>query len=134
MARTPQASKAVDQVRPYLQGVVKKLVDDVYGPKGPAWGTRLTEMEDTINAIREELSRTMLSQALVRQAETTPERPPEYQLCPSCSGPVEPVPKEEGDEPRILDTHSGVAEWPETETHCHRCRRSFFPSVEESRH
>ena len=37
--RTPQG----EEVRAYVEGVAKNLVEKLYGPKGPAWGTQLTE-------------------------------------------------------------------------------------------
>lgn len=129
MARTPKVTQALEQVRPYVQGVAKKLVDDIYGPKGAPWGTRLTELEDLYNAIREELSAQCLNLTLERQAATEAvERPPEYQGCPGCRGAV----AIENGEPRLLTTKSGIADWKEPEAYCRKCRRSFFPSVEES--
>jgi len=60
MARNRKRSPEVDEVAPYLEGVAKNLVDRLYGPKGPPWGTRLTELEDVVWAVREYLSQQML--------------------------------------------------------------------------
>ena len=45
--RTPE----VEEVRPYVEGVAKNLIDKLYGPGGPAWGTKLTEIEDAASKI-----------------------------------------------------------------------------------
>jgi hypothetical protein len=126
MARSQVATAAADPVRPYLEGVAKSLVDRLYGPHGPAWGTRLTAIEDTIKAIRQVLSEKMLDEALQRQANTVADRPPDWQPCPQCGREVEPDP--DRDDCRILQTDVGEAEWREPATYCRHCRRSFFPS------
>lgn len=131
MARFKIATASADPVRPYLEGVAKSLVDRLYGEKGPAWGTKLSEMEDTILAIRQVLSEKMLDEALDRQVSTTGERPAAWQSCPKCGQQVEDKPPKEGDEPRHLQTRVGEAEWLEPKTYCRTCRRSFFPSDQE---
>jgi hypothetical protein len=68
MARTKKRTPKVEEVRPYVEGVAKNLIDKVYGPDGPAWSTQLTEIEDLSLAVREVLSETMLADALARQA------------------------------------------------------------------
>src|SRR5438105_4518306 len=68
MARAKKRTPKVEEVRPYVEGVAKNLIDKLYGPDGPAWGTRLTEIEDLFVAIREVLSEKMLADALARQA------------------------------------------------------------------
>ena len=128
MARQKQSRPEVEQVRTYLEGVAKNLVDRLYGPNGPAWGTRLTELEDVLVAVRDALSEKMLAQALERQAATSEERPEAYQCCPSCGQPVAATEPE----PRLVQTRAGEAEWSEPNLKCRRCRRSFFPSVEKS--
>src|SRR5262249_60017195 len=47
-ARMPVAEKApagVDQCRPLLHGTAKYLVDKLYGPAGPPWGTPFAALE-----------------------------------------------------------------------------------------
>lgn len=44
MAQNEKAPKEVDEVLPYLEGVAKSLVDRLYGPAGPAWGTKFSEL------------------------------------------------------------------------------------------
>jgi len=128
MAKRRPKRPEVEQVQAYIDGVAKSLVDRLYGANGPAWGTKLTELEDVALAVREALSEKMLAQALERQAATNEQRPEPYQNCPSCGRPV----TAEESEPRLMQTLAGEAEWSEPSTHCRHCRRSFFPSVEES--
>ena len=122
MAFSKQTAPSIDEVRPYLHGVAKHLVDRIWGPRGPAWGTKLTEMEDLLVAIQETLAERMLQHALQRQAaDPAAERPPEYQLCPGCHG----VTDVDDPEPRLVQTRAGEAEWQEPPEFCRRCRRAF---------
>src|SRR5262245_2644208 len=121
MARCTISTRPADPVRPYLEGVAKSLVDRLYGPQGPAWGTKLSELEDTVLAIRQVLSEKMLAEALQRQADTAPQRPAPWYPCPTCGQEV----KDQDPEPRILQTRGGEAEWREPATYCRKCRRSF---------
>ena len=132
MARFTIATAQADPVRPYLEGVAKSLVDRLYGDKGPAWGTKLSVIEDTIKAIRQVLTEKMLDEALQRQANTVADRPTDFQCCPKCGQEVEPDPDRDDD--RRHQTDVGEAEWREPATYCRRCRRSFFPSDQESGH
>jgi hypothetical protein len=127
MARAKKRTPKVEEVRPYVEGVAKNLVDKLYGPKGPAWGTRLTEIEDVLLEIRAVLTEKMLDLALGQQAAAGDERPQPYRVCPGCQ---EPLPCDRAN-PRIVQTRAGEAEWSEPEGYCDRCRRAFFPSVQE---
>ena len=122
---------AVEQVQPYLEGVAKSLVDRIYGPQGLPWGTKLTELEDMVIAVRQVLSEKMLAQALERQADTAEQRPESFQRCSGCSGPVEAKPDAE---PRNVQTRAGAAEWDEPHCYCRTCRQAFFPSEQEPGH
>jgi len=133
MARFKVATAAADPVRPYLEGVAKSLVDRLYGDNGPAWGTKLTEIENTIMAIRQVLSEKMIDEALQRQADSAPQRPASLRCCSKCGREVEDKPKADAD-PRLLQTQVGEAQWHEPETYCRKCRRSFFPSDQEPGH
>lgn len=127
MARDKKRTAKVEELRPYVEGVAKNLVEKLYGSQGPAWGTRLTEIEDVLLEIREVLTEKMLDLTLTQQAAAPP---PPYRLCPGCHA---PLPCADAN-PRILQTRAGEAEWPEPEGYCDRCRRSFFPSVQEPGH
>jgi hypothetical protein len=140
MAKPKKSTQEVEKVEPYLEGVAKNLVDRLYGPQGPAWGTKLTELEDVVVAVREALSEKMLAQALARQAAVPGEqRPPAYQRCPQCGKAVTAQAKadvtEPGDNagppPRRVLTRAGQAQWLEPQDYCQPCRRSFFPSEQE---
>jgi hypothetical protein len=126
MARHKKRTPKVEELRPYVEGVAKNLVDKLYGPHGPAWGTQLTDIEDVLLDIREVLTEKMLDLTLARQAAAA-DRPQAYRTCPGCQAPL-PCPDTN---PRLLQTRAGEAEWPEPEGYCPRCRRAFFPSVQE---
>jgi hypothetical protein len=127
MAQNQKATKKVDNVLPYLEGVAKSLVDRLYGPAGPAWGTTFSELEETVAAVRKALTEKMLHQALARQA-TQVERAPEYDVCPGCGQSTTAVGPPE---PRRLETGGGDAVWEEPKNRCQKCRRDFFPSEQE---
>jgi len=76
MAFSKSTAANIDDVRPYIHGVAKYLVDQLWGARGPAWGTPLSDIEDIALAVRQVLTERMLQQALQRQADTlAPERP-----------------------------------------------------------
>lgn len=132
MAR--QTERLVDPriaaLRPYLEGVAKKLADDLFGPAGPAWGTSLTALEDLALDARAIVGAKLLGLSLERQAATAPQaRPTPLQQCPSCQAPLD-TPREPV--PRALDTRAGAVNWHEPHEYCSRCRRAFFPSEPQS--
>ncbi len=127
MARPKKRTPKVEELRAYVEGVAKNLVDKLYGPKGPAWGTKLTEIEDVLLEVRTLLTEKMLDLTLAHQAAALAEQPAPSCTCPGCGAPL-PCP---GTNPRILQTRAGEAEWAEPEGYCDRCRRAFFPSVPE---
>jgi hypothetical protein len=47
--------------------------------------------------------------------------------CPCCGGPLDRRPPE----PRALQARPGAITWEEPAPYCPRCRRAFFPSVQE---
>ena len=119
---------AVEPVQGYIEGVAKSLVDRIYGKDGLPWGTPLSELEDMVIAVRQVLSEKMLAQALERQAQAE-QRPETFQKCTSCQRPVKAKPDPE---PRNVETRAGEAVWDEPHEYCRKCRRSFFPSEQES--
>ncbi len=122
----------VEALRPYLEGVAKKLADDLFGPRGPRWGTTLTELEDVALQARAILSEKLLELGLDRQAATPQDdRPADMQRCPDCQRPFgEP----QEPEPRFVQTRAGAVDWNEPKEYCTRCRRAFFPSEQKSGH
>jgi hypothetical protein len=129
MARQKKQSTQVEEVRPYVEGVAKNLVDKLYGPNGPAWGTTLTEIEDLLLGIRQVLTEKMLDESLARQAAAADQQAARTRTCPGCQ---QPLACDEAN-PRLVQTRAGDAEWSEPEGYCPRCRRAFFPSVPVSR-
>jgi hypothetical protein len=124
MASFKKRTPLVENVRPYIDGVAKNLADKLYGPDGPPWGTKLTEIEDLLLELREVLSEELLNLLLERQAQTVAQQPPAARCCPSCQQALSC----EDDNPRIMQTRAGEAQWTEPEGYCTRCRRAFFPS------
>src|SRR5437660_11121787 len=88
MARAKQRTPKVEEVRPYVEGVAKNLVDKLYGPDGPAWGTRLTDIEDLLLDLRAVLTERMLHESLARQAAAHGRQPDAARACPGCQQPL----------------------------------------------
>jgi len=123
MARTKVARPEVEAHKVYLEGMAKNLVEKLFGPEGPPWGTTFEDLEELVVQLGQKVSRELLRQALQKQATGTV--PPTAQRCPTCHHESEP----DDPEPRIVATRVGDAEWSEPHRYCRPCRRSFFPSV-----
>jgi hypothetical protein len=127
--KTINTNPQVEALRPYLEGVAKKLADDIFGPKGPKWGTTMTELEDIALQARAILSEKLLQLSLNRQAaEPKHDRPAELQNCPDCQRPFGEATAAES---RFMETRAGEVDWCEPKEYCTRCRRAFFPSEQE---
>ena len=72
----------------------------------------------------------MLELTLAQQAAAADQGPQPYRSCPGCH---QPLPCDDTN-PRILQTRAGEAQWAEPEGYCDRCRRAFFPPVQEPGH
>jgi hypothetical protein len=135
MARKANAkvvNPQVEALRPYLEGVAKKLAHDLFGPNGPPWGTTLTELEDLALQTRAILTEQFLTLSLQQQAATPPdERPTALQACPGCQ---RPFGEAEQPQPRKLTTRAGETAWSEPKAYCTRCRRAFFPAEQKPGH
>src|SRR5215831_1336652 len=118
MARAKKRTPQVEELRLYIEGVAKNLVEKLYGPQGPAWGTKLTQVEDAFLEIRAVLTERMLHLALAQQAAAGPCGQP-YRSCPGCHQPLAC----DGTSPRALQTRAGEAQWPEPQGYGDRCRR-----------
>jgi hypothetical protein len=129
MARAHSNPDGIAEVRQYVMGVAKSLVDRLYGGDGPALGTTISSLEQTIELVRTALSEQMLHLALSRQSLACSSAPPESVCCPTCQRPTEAC----DPEPRVVTTAVGRADWLEPHHFCHNCRKAFFPSVARPR-
>jgi len=126
-----KATRKVDipaEVRPVIAAAAKNLANHLWGSQGPAWGTAFASLEELTAQITEQLGAELLHQALQRQADQALPQP--LQACPACAGPL----IERSPEPRSVHTTVGTADWQEPARYCPRCRRAFFPSVQEPGH
>jgi len=122
MATAEKAPAGVEESQAYLKGVAKYLLDKLFGPSGPAWGTPFSSLEGTALALGGLVQKQFLDLALARQAAafaaangTCP--------CPSCGRPTNP----DDPEPRVLTSRAGEVAWLEPQRYCPRCRKAFFP-------
>lgn len=128
MAADKKTTPQVENNRVLVQGMAKNLVERLYGPDGPPWGTQFTELEDLAVQLGEVFQESLMSQALNRQATAFENR--ENKTCPGCGRPT----AERDPEPRIVDSRAGEAQGQEPHRYCDQWRKSFFPSVQEPGH
>ncbi len=122
MASKLDATTAVVDQQTLIQGVAKYFLEKVYGPEGMPWGTRFDDLEELSVQIGQAMSRSMIDQALARQAQSVSS---EEETCSGCSGQVRSV---DDTEPRAVLTRVGTAYWDEPKRYCPKCRAAFFPS------
>lgn len=122
MVRKSDAAATVSDQQTLINGVAKYFIEKVYGPDGMPWGTRFADLEELAVQIGQAVSRSMMDQALTRQAKVVPSG---AETCSGCGGRVEPT---DDTEPRAVLTRVGTAHWPEPKRYCPRCRAAFFPS------
>jgi len=128
MAKQTPGVDIPPRLRPVLQAAAKNLLHHLYGPEGPAWGTRFAEMEQVVKRLSDFLGTELLQQALQRQADQP--LPQSLRHCPGCGRPTQPGEPE----PRTVQTDRGFANWQEPASYCDHCRKAFFPSVQEPEH
>ena len=128
MGSTPKKVDIPAELRPLIESTAKNLLRHLYGPDGPAWGTTFIDMEELVVQLSRSIGTELLQQALRRQAEQPP--PEQLHNCPLCSRTLQPTPPE----PRCVQTRTGTVDWQEPSFYCGRCRKSFFPSVQEPGH
>ena len=128
MASKADAKARVIEQQNLIEGVAKYFLEKVYGPDGMPWGTRFADLEELSVQIGQAMSRSMMDQALARQA---PSVPPDAEKCSRCGGPVEP---DEAPESRAVLTRVGTAHWDEPKRYCPSCRAAFFPSEPSAGH
>ncbi len=122
MARSSDAMATVVDQQALVQGVAKYFIEKVYGPDGMPWGAKFADLEELSVQIGQAISRSMMDQALARQAQAVPA---DAEACSGCGGRVESV---ADTEPRHVLTRVGTARWSEPKRYCPRCRAAFFPS------
>ena len=128
MARK-DASELLNALGPSLRAAAKNVLHHVYGPDGMPWGTRFADAEELAAAVGDLLAREVLQAAVKGQANRP--CPDDLTACPSCSGPLQGRPDGRPFEPREVLSRRGEVAWDEPALSCPRCRRAFFPSVQE---
>ena len=128
MAKGSPAVEIPAHLRPVLQAAAKNLLYHLYGPEGPPWGTRFADLEQLVGQLSDYLGTELPQQALQRQADQPVPEPLRH--CPSCGRPT----RARDPQPRSVQTDRGTANWQEPASHCDRCRKAFFPSVQEPGH
>lgn len=124
MAIAEKASREVDECRHLLAGMAKNLVDRLYGPSGPPWGTPFSTLEDIALRLAERFRKAFLDLALARQAHAFLRSCPDSLcLCPSCGM----LTLAKDPEPRLLFCRAATVEWLEPHRYCRKCRKAFFP-------
>ena len=118
------AAVALDQEK-LIQGVAKHFLHKVFGSEGMPWGTKFSDLEELAIQIGQAVSRSMMDQALVGQAQAVPAT---AQTCGVCGTPVQSGPP---GQPRTVTTTVGTVHWTEPTRYCPQCRAAFFPSVPE---
>ena len=86
--------------------------------------TRLTEMEDEVCGMADQLVRQVLPALLRQQAEQVADA----ECCPQCGGALDEKP----DQTTPLETRRGRVHWKQPTRRCKTCRRDFFPSGQSS--
>jgi hypothetical protein len=119
------ASELLNALGPALRAAAKNVLYHAYGPHGLPWGTRFTDAEDMAVQVGDLLSREILQTAFQDQSDRR--HPDAPTVCPCCSTDLDTRP----DEPRDIRSRRGVVIWKEPAAYCPRCRRAFFPSVQE---
>ncbi len=128
MARK-DASEFLNALAPALRAAAKNVLHHAYGPDGMPWGTRFADAEELAAQVGDLLAREILQAACRGQAERP--RPHDLSVCPSCSGPLQQRPDGRTVESREVLSKRGEITWDEPSLYCPRCRRAFFPSVQE---
>lgn len=129
MGKEP-AAKQARAVGEEIRQFAAQLRQKVYGGQAcPDWGTLFTEIEELGVQIGDAVCREFVQQSVSQQTEAGEEGGQEHR-CPTCDGPLEP----RDAEPRPLLTRRGEIGWQEPQTYCPKCRKAFFPSVQEFGH
>ena len=128
MAKETLAVEIPAALRPVLLATANNLLNHLYGPQGPPWGTSFADLEELMVQLSDTLSSELLHLALQRPAEQPVPEPLPH--CPGCGRPT----AARDPQPRGVQARLGTAAWQEPAAPCDYCRKAFFPSVEESGH
>ena len=123
------ASELLNALGPSLRAAAKNVLHHTYGPDGMPRGTHFADAEDLAVQVGDLLIREILQAAC--QAQAARARPDDLTVCPSCAGPLQTRPDGQPTEPRAVLSRRGEIAWDEPACYCPRCRRAFFPSVQE---
>lgn len=123
------AARKMQEVREEIRQFAEQLRRKVYAQGHPDWGTLFSEIEELGVQIGDAVCQEFVQQAVGEQARAEAESGREHR-CPTCDGPLEP----RDQEPRPLLTRRGEIAWQEPQAFCRKCRKAFFPSVEEFGH
>mgnify|MGYP001795011587 CR=1 FL=1 len=108
------ASKLVDLARE-----MRKLIYEADGV--PVWGTKFSDIESDCLTVGNELSRLMMEQSIIGQADQVPK------ASVDCSDGTAAI---IGSEPATVETPVGEVHWNQPKTYLSKARRDFFPSGE----
>jgi NADH pyrophosphatase NudC (nudix superfamily) len=122
MTQSLNIETLIDQVRLSLEGTAKNALHKLFGPDGPAWGTRFEDLEELAVQIGNIVARQLLQQSL--QAQALAPAATATHLCPGCGRPTQSA----DPEPHPVNTRAGALAWLEPSCSCGHCRKAFFPS------
>jgi len=124
------AARKAQGVGEEIRQFAVELRQKVYGVQGcPDWGILFSEIEELGVQIGDAVCREFVQQAVSDQAQGGAQCGQE-QPCPTCNGPLE----SRDPEPHPLLTRRGQIGWQEPQAYCPKCRKAFFPSVQEFGH
>jgi hypothetical protein len=124
------AAKEARKVSEEIRRFAAQLRQRVYGGQAsPDWGTLFSEIEELGVQIGDAVCREFVQQSVSQQAQRGGPGGQEHR-CPTCDGPLE----SRGADAKPLLTRRGEIAWQEPQTYCPKCRKAFFPSVQEFGH
>jgi len=88
MARTLDPAVMVQDQDNLIQGVANHFLQKVHGPDGMPWGTKFSELEEPAVQTGQAISRSMINQALVNQAEHVPDTAETCGVCGAIGSPT----------------------------------------------
>jgi len=129
------AVQKVQEVQEEIRRFAEQLRRKVYAEGHPEWGTLFSEIEELGVQLGDAVCREFVQQSVEEQARADEpaageDAPDREHRCPTCGGPLEL----RDPEPHLLLTRRGEVVWEEPQAYCAKCRKAFFPSVEESGH